>query len=547
MARLGVEDDQAQNRRSETRSLLERVQRARQRFLDAGNNLVSSSSVPKYEGGEGKMRERGKGGGAGGGVEEEKVEEEKVEESEEEEGEEIPPELEEATETILRLRDEAAAHVWPLWDKPEKKGEMEDWAETAHKRHRDYLHIAYRYRFPKDLKKTKISPLPRKIIDDKAPNRYIRRANRLWELMKEKDRAEEAVLDGEIDQAGQESKKADLNSANKKFAAGRAAFLEWSHNNLSALCEEDVNDTTYRFINDGLGEPLLGDPVPDAAIKKSLNCHRKKAQQLIKRSPSQPLVPFLSTPVELVAEVVAYRHNLLAFNAAPGLYRLVSLGSQFIWTKEMLVEEGVTNASGKGMSRFANSKGLSSTERLELALSCLGLIGVAYKKHRKTLNRKWLIKHEERMGPTMLEVRWMGENGEIFITWETREGWQIFRGKEEADKEINFWARCRAEGKDPTKELEKILRRYPRGTLPRDVPEYDYSDEDEEELWRSPEPSNYTDSVPSSPHHQGNYQPSESETMPDAELSENYEHSASANQDVEDALMHDHYWLDDIF
>lgn len=114
----------------------------------------------------------------------------------------------------------------------------------------------------------------------------------------------------------------------------------------------------------------------------------------------------------------------------------------------------------------------------------------------------------------------------------------MFRGKDAADMEINFCARCRAEGKDPTEDLAKIMSKYPPGTLPGDVPEFDYSDsEDEEEtpkLWHSPEPSDYTDSEPSTPvgrhhqetHHQGNYQPEENESMHDAEPLEDRQHSA---------------------
>ena len=167
----------------------------------------------------------------------------------------------------------------------------------------------------------------------------------------------------------------------------------------------------------------------------------------------------------------------------------------------MLVEEQVPNASGKGNSRLANPKSLSSHERQTLVLECKGIMGVGFQDTRKSLNRKWLAKQGKRMGPTMIEVGWHGENGQTVLTWETREGWQKFRGKESADKEINFYARCRAEGKDPTEEFGKIKRQYRPGTSPCDMPEFDYSDySDEEEtpkLWRRP--LDYTDSEPSTP------------------------------------------------
>ena len=214
IARLSIEPRQAKPRSAEDHQAKLRLPKLTGSKEKHGNALqpawdtrdrhsVASSSLPKYKGGEEKGKGKGggregrNGGGAGGRVEEEEEEEDEEEEDEEEEDEEeeeeeeieIPPELAEAVEEILRLRDEAAAHVWTLLGKSEKRGEMEDCANTAHKRHRDYLRIAYPYRL-------EISLLPHKVINNKAPNGYIKKANRFWELKAKKDLAEEAAMGG---------------------------------------------------------------------------------------------------------------------------------------------------------------------------------------------------------------------------------------------------------------------------------------------------------------------------------------------------------------
>lgn len=182
----------------------------------------------------------------------------------------------------------------------------------------------------------------------------------------------------------------------------------------------------------------------------------RKVQQLIKRSPSQALAPFLSAPIEVETEVpVAYRNNLLAFYAAPGLYRLVSLDEQFIWTREMLVDEEVTNASGKGMRRLANCRNLGKDERYWLAESCQGIVGVACRGYH-SLNRASADKHGKRIGDCMVEVRWSGRYDRSrhvlaldFNTWETREDWEDFRGIRRAMWEIYYFAKCRENGQYP--------------------------------------------------------------------------------------------------
>ena len=146
-------------------------------------------------------------------------------------------------------------------------------------------------------------------------------------------------------------------------------------------------------------------------------------------------------------EIAAYRNCLLAAVVAPGIYKLVSLSEQIGWTREMLVNKGVPNASGKGMRRLANFSSLDDRERYRLAQSCQGMVGVAHKGYH-TLNRASARKHGRRIGDCMVKVRWTGEYGKEadFNTWETRRDWQEFRGRDRADWEIYYFAKSRGNG-----------------------------------------------------------------------------------------------------
>lgn len=170
------------------------------------------------------------------------------------------PELKKITKRILFFRDLVAIRVWTLWGNFKSREEMDKLVNYAHELHRDYLRIAY------SVPIRKISPMPHKVIDDNAPERYIRRADEIRALVMKKDEVEKAVVDAGTDREKLGPAMTDLDSANKQLAAARDDFLEFSHYNLSAVYAGDVVETTYRYIDDGLGEPIKGGPVPNIAL-----------------------------------------------------------------------------------------------------------------------------------------------------------------------------------------------------------------------------------------------------------------------------------------
>ena len=404
----------------------------------SNRHFIYSRYFPKYkeeEKGEwGGGGEGGGGGGGGGSGGEMEVDSHNMRE------------LKSLADQMLQKRDHAARHVWTLWSEPTEAKKMQEVADIAHQLHRDYLRMSY------STPLGEISPMPDNVIDNSAPQENIRRALQIQRLVTEKTEAEKALVGAAKDIAEQAHARADFNTANENLETARAAFLEWSHDNLAALCPEDINQTTYRYIDDGKGEPIKGGPVPDIALTTSqINRLGKRAEELVKLSSSQALVPFLSAPIETNVAVAAYRNHLLAVVETPGIYRLVLLSKQILWSREILVNEGIPNASGKGMRRLASLRSMGDEEHLKLLISCRGIVGVAHNGYH-TLNRASAHKHGRMIGPCMIEIRWSGDldgKKEDFDTWETRSDWQQFRGKDLADWEIYRFAKTHNQGGIP--------------------------------------------------------------------------------------------------
>ena len=109
--------------------------------------------------------------------------------------------------------------------------------------------------------------MPHKLIDNGAPQEYIKRANAIKKLITQKTAAEEAML--QENQDLQKIAKDAHGEVSKVLVAERAAFLEWSHGNLAALHQNDFNETTYLYYDDKKGEPIRGGPVPDVTLTTS--------------------------------------------------------------------------------------------------------------------------------------------------------------------------------------------------------------------------------------------------------------------------------------
>ncbi|KAF8533994.1 hypothetical protein BDD12DRAFT_862651 [Trichophaea hybrida] len=366
---------------------------------------------------------------------------------------------------LEKMRDQAAKYVVAQWHFKERKDKMFEAAKIANMLHRDYLRLAYR-----SSSKIKASPIPRVMIDKSAPDDF-------QELKKKLEDLAAAKLKADSDIVGKSpSKDKELFDIQKKasdvLSLERQKAQEWSNNNFALFHETDDDPSHYRFIDDGESAPHPGGPVPDVTATISQMNRYGTNLKIIIRSPIQMAVtPYLSAPIESPEHVAAYRGHLLAYNVAPGTFKLVSLSEQVMWTRDELSEE-IHNA-GKPKSR-----------RLHRCKE---------KKFEKGKRLASAIRNNRRIGDCMILVAW--EHGEE--TWEIRSDWQAFRGKDRADWEIYRFAKDNDDGTIPpvstftkpkpkpkTQELAiapVAPRRKKKAKKSRPDPNDGYSDDDDDD------------------------------------------------------------------